>query len=150
MIKGESRGSRTVLREACGEVPQVDSPTTKNLFFRVYIEYRYMVYFLEIRRFGELTLSEEEPRHPGQVLLEDFLRPNKISQTDLSDHLGWTYARLNEIVNKRRGLTAASALALADAFDIDPEFWMDCQRDWELWHAKKEHSMLTSIHTMGR
>ncbi len=83
--------------------------------------------------------KEEEPRHPGQVLLEDFLRPSKLSQISVSDHLGWTYARLNEIINTRRGLTANSALALAGAFETDAEFWMDLQRDWELWYEKKEY-----------
>lgn len=82
---------------------------------------------------------KRKPRHPGQVLLEDFLHQRKISQTDLADHLGWTYARLNEIINGRRGLTADSALALSEAFETEAEFWMDHKRDWELWVAKKEH-----------
>jgi len=82
---------------------------------------------------------KHKPRHPGQVLLEDFLNHRNISQTDLADHLGWTYARLNEIINGRRGLTADSALALSEAFETEVEFWMDHKRDWELWVAKQEH-----------
>jgi antitoxin HigA-1 len=89
--------------------------------------------------------KKKKPRHPGQVLLEDFLCPRKIPQIDLSVHLRWTYARLNEIINGRRGLTPDSALALAEAFNTDAEFWMDHQRDWELWRAKKEHKKVKPI-----
>jgi len=94
--------------------------------------------------------KEKKPRHPGQVLLEDFLCPRKLSQIELSDHLNWTYARLNEIINGRRGLTADSALALAEAFDTDAEFWMDKQRDWELWRVKKEHVKVKPIQSIQK
>lgn len=89
--------------------------------------------------------KEKKNRHPGQVLLEDFLKPRNISQIELSNHLNWTYARLNEIINGRRGLTADSALTLAQAFNTEAEFWMDIQRDWELWHAKKDHIKVRPI-----
>ena len=79
-----------------------------------------------------------KPPHPGEVLLKKFLEPAGI-QKQLAEHLGWTYPRLNEIVNMRRGVTAASALCLADAFGTDAEFWLNLQRDWDLWHAKTDH-----------
>ena len=44
--------------------------------------------------------KNRKPSHPGEVLLKDFLEPNNIQQTQLAEHLGWTYARLNEIVNQ--------------------------------------------------
>ena len=50
-----------------------------------------------------------------------------------------TYARLNEIINGRRGVSAESALAFSDAFKMEPEFWLNLQRDWDLWHAIREH-----------
>jgi antitoxin HigA-1 len=53
------------------------------------------------------------PIHPGQMLLKDFLEPMGITQKEFSKHLGWTYARLNEIIRGRRGVTAESALAFA-------------------------------------
>ncbi len=89
--------------------------------------------------------EKKEPRHPGQILLEDFLIPNGLLQTSVASHLGWTYARLNEIINARRGLTANSALTLAEAFGTNAEFWMDLQRDWELWNAKKEYKSVIPI-----
>lgn len=79
------------------------------------------------------------PTHPGEMLLKEFLEPNNLTQKALAEHLGWTYARLNEIIHGKRGLTADSALALADAFKMEAEFWLNLQRDWELWHAQKKH-----------
>ncbi len=80
-----------------------------------------------------------QPKHPGEVLLNDFLEPNIIQQTTLASHLGWPYARLNEIINMKRGITAGSALSLSEAFNTTPEFWLHIQVLWDLFHAKKTH-----------
>lgn len=79
------------------------------------------------------------PTHPGEMLLKEFLEPLVITQMELARHLGWPYARLNEIINGRRGITAASALALGEALGTGPEFWLNLQRDWDLWHSLREH-----------
>ena len=79
------------------------------------------------------------PTHPGEMLLEEFLKPLGVSQKEFSEHLGWTYARLNEIINGRRGVTAVSAMTLGEAFNMPAEFWLNLQRDWDLWHAKAHH-----------
>ena len=79
------------------------------------------------------------PTHPGEILLKDFLEPLELSQKQFAEHLGWTYPRLNEIVNMHRGVTGDSALAFAESFGTDPEFWLNLQRDWDLWHAKQAH-----------
>lgn len=83
--------------------------------------------------------KNKKPSHPGEVLLKVFLEPNNIQQIKLAEHLGWTYARLNEIVNQRRGVTADSALSLSEAFGTEPEFWLNLQMNWDLWHAKQSH-----------
>lgn len=83
--------------------------------------------------------KKREPTHPGEMLLKEFLEPMGISQTAFSHHLGWTYARLNDIIHKRRGVTEDSALSLAEAFQMEPEFWLNLQRDWNLWHSRKKH-----------
>lgn len=85
-------------------------------------------------------MSLKLPSHPGEILLKDFLEPFELSQKQFADHLGWTYPRLNEIVNMRRGVTADSALSFAEAFGMKPEFWLNLQRDWDLWHAKQNHN----------
>jgi len=58
-----------------------------------------------------------------------------------------TYARLNEIIHGKRGVTADSALALAEAFNIEPEFWLNLQRDWDLWHSQRSHKKIPPIIT---
>lgn len=83
--------------------------------------------------------KKRPPTHPGEMLLEEFLKPMDLSQKAFASHLGWTYARLNEIINKRRGLTPESALAIAEALRMEPEFWLGLQKDWDLWHAKQHH-----------
>ena len=85
------------------------------------------------------------PTHPGQMLLKEFLEPLNLSQVNFAKHLDWTYARLNEIINGKRGITSASALAFADVFQIEPEFWLNLQRDWDLWHASRGHKKLKPI-----
>jgi len=85
------------------------------------------------------------PTHPGEMLLKEFLEPLGISQMELARHMGWTYARLNEIVKGRRGITAASALTLGEALGTGPEFWLNLQRDWDLWHTQRAHKHISVI-----
>jgi addiction module HigA family antidote len=73
------------------------------------------------------------------MLLKEFLEPLAITQAAFARHLGWSYTRLNEIVNGHRGITAASALALGEALGTGPEFWLNLQRDWDLWHSLRSH-----------
>ena len=81
------------------------------------------------------------PRHPGRVLVEDLLEPLGVTQTAFASHLGWTFARLNEITNARRGITPDSALSLSEAIrGTTPEFWMDLQRDWDLSQSRPSHA----------
>lgn len=79
------------------------------------------------------------PTHPGEMLLKEFLEPMGVTQKHFAEHINWTYARLNEIIHGKRGITADSALTLADAFEMEPEFWLNLQRDWALWQAKQQH-----------
>ena len=89
--------------------------------------------------------KKRPPTHPGEMLLKEFLEPMGITQKQFAEHLGWTYARLNEIINARRGVSAESALAFADAFKMEPEFWLNLQRDWDLWHALQKHKDIKTI-----
>lgn len=86
-----------------------------------------------------MASKNRPPIHPGEILLKDYLEPLELSQKQFAEHLGWTYPRLNEIVNMHRGVTADSALSFAEAFGMEPEFWLNLQRDWDLWQAKKNH-----------
>jgi len=76
------------------------------------------------------------PVHPGEVLLEEFLKPWNISQNSLSHHMGITTTRLNDIVRGRRGITGDTAIRLARATNTTPEFWMNLQALFDLETAK--------------
>jgi addiction module HigA family antidote len=80
-------------------------------------------------------MKPRNPVHPGEMLLEEFLRPAGTSQRQLAAKLGWTAAKLNELVKGRRGVTADSALDLAKALGTSPELWMNLQMTWDLRRA---------------
>lgn len=87
-----------------------------------------------------MTLPKNrEPTHPGEMLLEEFINPMGLTQKQLAEHLRWTTAKVSEIVHGKRGLTAESSLALGDAFGMEPEFWLNLQSNWDLWHAAQQH-----------
>ncbi len=71
---------------------------------------------------------------PGEILLEEFLKPLAISQVDAARRLGISLNRLNEIIGKR-GVSADTALRLASFFKTSPQFWMRLQADWDLHQA---------------
>ena len=77
------------------------------------------------------------PFHPGEILLEEFLQPAGITQTSFSGQLGWTRARLNELIKGKRGITAESALDLAEVLGTSPKLWMNLQATWDLDQAMK-------------
>lgn len=93
--------------------------------------------------------KKRPPTHPGEMLLKEFLQPMGITQAAFARHLGWTWARLNEIVNGRRGITASSALSIGEAFNTGPEFWMNLQRDWDLWHEMQRHKPVATLQKAG-
>jgi len=90
--------------------------------------------------------SDREPTHPGEMLREEFLIPMNISQRDLADAIHVPYQRINELVNKKRGITPSTALRLAKFFGMSADFWLNMQMRWELFKAKnREASELSSI-----
>jgi antitoxin HigA-1 len=72
------------------------------------------------------------PIHPGEVLLEEFLKPMKLSQNHLAINLGVDTRRINEIVLGKRSLTADTALRLSRFFGNSPQFWLGLQSQYDL------------------
>jgi addiction module HigA family antidote len=72
------------------------------------------------------------PVHPGEVLMEDFLKPMGLSEKRLALAIGVHPRRINEIVLGRRGITADTALRLAKFFGTSPDVWLGVQMDYEL------------------
>jgi addiction module HigA family antidote len=71
------------------------------------------------------------------MLLEEFLRPMALTQRDLADGIQVPYQRVNELVNRRRGITPATALRLGKFFGTSPDLWMNLQLRWDLYHAQE-------------
>ncbi|MGB4848234.1 MAG: HigA family addiction module antitoxin [Saprospiraceae bacterium] len=87
------------------------------------------------------------PSHPGEIIMEEFLTPLGISQATLASALHIPYQRINEITNKKRGISPSTALRLSRYFDTTPGFWMNLQLRWDMYHAlKKEEKILEKIH----
>jgi addiction module HigA family antidote len=83
------------------------------------------------------------------MLLKEFLEPLGMTQKAFASHLGWTYSRLNEVINGRRQVSADSALALGEALKTGPEFWLNLQRDWDLWYAIDSHRKVPPLKKVG-
>jgi antitoxin HigA-1 len=80
------------------------------------------------------------PTHPGEMLLEEFLVPMGLTQRELAQSIDVPYQRINEIINGRRGITPSTALRLAKFFGMSPDFWMNLQQQWDLYHAQQEEA----------
>ena len=90
--------------------------------------------------------THREPTHPGEILLEEFLKPLGMTQKDLANAIHVPYQRVNEIINKKRGITPSTALRLAKFFGTSEDFWLNLQLRWSLYNAKrKESKILKSI-----
>ena len=84
--------------------------------------------------------THREPTHPGEMLLEEFLKPMELSQRDVANGIRVPYQRVNELVNGRRGITPATALRLAKYFGNTADFWMNLQLRWDLYHAQQSEA----------
>lgn len=95
--------------------------------------------------------THREPTHPGEMLLEEFLKPMDLTQRDVANGIRVPYQRVNELVNGRRGITPATALRLAKYFGNTADFWMNLQLRWDLYHAQQsEASALRTIRRVKR
>jgi addiction module HigA family antidote len=79
-----------------------------------------------------MTEEKLEPIHPGEVLLEEFLKPMGLSQNQLALSIGVSPRRINEIVLEKRRITADTALRLARYFGMSAQFWLGLQMDYDL------------------
>ncbi len=72
------------------------------------------------------------PTHPGEILLEEFLVPMKVSQVAFAEHIGVPTQRVNEIVRGKRGVTPETAWLFSEALGTSPEFWLNLQINYDL------------------
>ncbi|MDX2315158.1 MAG: HigA family addiction module antitoxin [Gammaproteobacteria bacterium] len=84
-----------------------------------------------------MARQPKNPFHPGEILLEEFLDPQGVTQAAVAEKLGWTKTRLNELIRGKRGITAAAALDLAEALGTSPKLWMNLQATYDLDRAAR-------------
>ncbi len=81
----------------------------------------------------------KNPTHPGEMLLEEFLKPMNMTQVAFAKHIGVSFKRINEIVQARRSVTPETAWLFAQAFGNSPQFWMNLQATYDLVHHSAPH-----------
>jgi addiction module HigA family antidote len=81
------------------------------------------------------------------MLLEEFVKPLGITQSELAIHLGISFPRLNEIIRGKRSITSDTALRLARVLGMSADFWLGLQVDWDLWHVM-HGSKASEIHRL--
>ena len=79
-----------------------------------------------------MTEEKLKPVHPGEVLMEEFLKPMGLSQNRVALDIGVPAQRINDIVRGKRRITADTALRLARYFGTSPQFWLGLQMDYDL------------------
>lgn len=80
--------------------------------------------------------KNRKPTTPGEILHEEFLKPMKLTQKQLADHIGCDIKVINRIINGRTTVTAETALKLAAAFNTTPDFWLNAQQAVDLYQAQ--------------
>ena len=79
-----------------------------------------------------------EEIHPGEILLEDFMKPMGISARQLAADIDVSPSRISELVNGRRPITADTALRLGMFFGMEPRFWLNLQAEYDMRIADRE------------
>jgi addiction module HigA family antidote len=80
---------------------------------------------------------ERQPTHPGKIIREDYLIPLALTVSELAENLGVSRKTLSKIINERGAVTPDMALRLSRAFDTTPDFWLNLQKNFDLFQAEK-------------
>lgn len=80
------------------------------------------------------------PTHAGEILLEEFLKPLNMTQSQAGERMGISLNRLNELIRGKRGVTADTALRLASLLKTTPEFWLNLQNAYDVYKARRTFS----------
>ena len=76
------------------------------------------------------------PTSPGEILLEEFLKPNGITQTAMAEKMGVPLQRVNTLINGKRAVTAETAILLSEILGTSPEFWLNLQMKCDLYELQ--------------
>jgi len=78
------------------------------------------------------------PTHPGEMLLEEFLKPMGLTQVAFAHHISVSFKRINEIANGKRSISPETAWLFSQALGTSPQFWMNLQTTYDLVHRRTE------------
>ena len=93
---------------------------------------------------------EIPPTHPGEMLCEDFMSEYGLTTSAMAAALGVSRQTINELLRGKRGITPLMALRLSRLFGNSPEFWVNAQRDRDLWESEKNfHHELKKIRPLN-
>lgn len=78
------------------------------------------------------------PVHPGEILREDYINERGLTITEVAKGLGIARANLSAILNQRAGISPEMAVKLSEAFGNTTQFWVNLQKNYEVWHAERK------------
>jgi addiction module HigA family antidote len=87
---------------------------------------------MKSRDVKDMVPENRVPTHPGEMLVEEFLKPLRVTQVALAEHIGVPVQRINEIVRGKRGVSSETAWLLSEALETSPEFWVNLQSSHDL------------------
>jgi addiction module HigA family antidote len=97
------------------------------------------------------------PVHPGEILREDYIKVRGLTVTEVAKGLGIARANLSAILNQRAGISPEMAVKLSEAFGNTTQFWVNLQKNYEVWHAERkvnrqviQHFMLPPAGTLAQ
>lgn len=90
-------------------------------------------------------LRERKPTSPGEILLEEFLKPLGLTQKALAAHIGCDYKVINRIINEKTSVTPDIAFKLGMALETTPDFWLNAQMAIDLWKISKKTKKIKSL-----
>ena len=88
--------------------------------------------------------------HPGEMLLEEYLKPLGVTQKEFAAHIGVSPQRVNEIVRGKRGVSPMTAWLFAGALGTTPEYWLNLQKTYALWHAARDSLDWQKVHPIAQ
>jgi antitoxin HigA-1 len=94
---------------------------------------------------GMNLAKNRPPTSPGEMLVEEFLKPMGITQAELAEKTGLGARCVNEICRDKRAITARSAILLSDFFNVSVDFWLNMQRATDVWNELKKMGRLSEI-----
>jgi antitoxin HigA-1 len=91
-----------------------------------------------ITKMNNMLQRNLPPSHPGEILREMFIYEHKLTITEVAAGLGVSRVNLSALVNERAGISPELAIKLSEAFGNTAQFWINLQKNYELWYAEKK------------